>query len=74
MKKIYKLSILLLIVILIMGICIFAIRVYKTNDNKSVIEIDGGNKNNSNLDVKNETNVSYVVLEIEDVEAEEKNQ
>ena len=57
-----------------MGICIFAIRVYKTNDNKSVIEIDGGNKNNSNLDVKNETNVSYVVLEIEDVEAEEKNQ
>ena len=74
MKKIYKLSILLLLIILIMGICIFAIRVYKTNNNKNVIEIDGGNKNNSNLDVKNETNVSYVVLEIEDVEAEEKNQ
>ena len=80
MKKVYKVSILLLLAVLIIGTCVFAIKLNKTHKNSSVNEIAGMNKNGSNSNIedsniiKNETNVSYVVLEIEDIEAEEKNQ
>ena len=77
MKKLYKISILLLLVILIIGICVYVIRVNKTNKNE--IASINNNSSNSNIEednnnIKNETNVSYVVLEIEDLEAEERNQ
>ena len=47
MKKLYKISILLLLVILIIGICVYVIRVNKTNKNEiASINNDGDSKKN----------------------------